>query len=142
SPLNGARTWDGALEVAWRLAAAGALDQRSVEGGDFWAIAAEQRLAPLLFAAAGTEARIESVVRWAYGQGSRELNQALAALTGDAKDETELDGAHSAYDAVCAFESQADRTRSSIEATVQALLRAYRFGRVARSAAGCEITSD
>ncbi len=42
SPLHGARTWDGALEVAWRLAAAGELDQRGVEGGDFWAIAAEQ----------------------------------------------------------------------------------------------------
>ncbi len=48
SPLRGAGTWDGALEVAWRLAAAGELDQRGVEGGDFWAVAAEQRLAPLL----------------------------------------------------------------------------------------------
>ncbi len=52
SPLRGAATWDGALEVAWRLAAAGELDQRGVEGGDFWAVAAEQRLAPLLYAAA------------------------------------------------------------------------------------------
>ena len=51
SPLRQARTWDGALEVAWRLAAAGELDRRSVEGGDFWALAAEQRLAPLLYAA-------------------------------------------------------------------------------------------
>ncbi len=142
SPLHDAGTWDGALEVAWRLAAAGALDQRSVEGGDFWAIAAEQRLAPLLFAAAGSGAGIDSVVRWAYGQGTRELHQALATLAGDAKDEAELDGANAAYDAVSAFETQADRTRSSIEATVQALLRAYRFARVARSADGCEITAD
>jgi type IV secretory pathway TraG/TraD family ATPase VirD4 len=43
---------------------------------------------------------------------------------------------------VRAFESQADRTRSSIEATAQALLRAYRFTRVARSARSCEITAD
>lgn len=142
SPLHCANSWDGALEVAWRMAAAGALDQRGVEGGDFWAIAAEQRLAPLLYAAAGTGAKIDSVVRWAYGQGSRELHQALATLAGDARAEAELDGAHAAYDAVCAFEAQADRTRSSIEATVQALLRAYRFARVARSAAGCEITAD
>jgi type IV secretion system protein VirD4 len=142
SPLHGARTWDGALEVAWRLAAAGALDQRSVEGGDFWAIAAEQRLAPLLFAAAGSGASIDSVVRWAYGQGARDLHQALATIAGDAHGELELDGANAAYDAVSAFETQADRTRSSIEATVQALLRAYRFARVARSAAGCEITAD
>ena len=46
-----------------------------------------------------------------------------------------------AYDAVCAFEAQADRTRSSIEATAQTLLRAYRFSRVARSARGEEITA-
>ncbi len=142
SPLHGAQTWDGALEVAWRLAAAGAVDQRSVEGGDFWAIAAEQRLAPLLFAAAGSGARIDSVVRWAYGQGQRELHQALATLAGTAQDEAQLDGANAAYDAVSAFEVQADRTRSSIEATVQALLRAYRFARVARSAESCEITAD
>jgi type IV secretion system protein VirD4 len=142
SPLHGARTWDRALEVAWRLACAGELDQRGVEGGDFWAIAAEQRLAPLLFAAAGTERGIDSVVRWTYGQGNRELHEALAQIAGEAQDEDALGDAHAAYDAVRAFEAQADRTRSSIEATAQALLRAYRFARVARSARSCEITAD
>jgi type IV secretion system protein VirD4 len=142
TPLRAARGWDGALEVAWRLAAAGELDQRGVEGGDFWAIAAEQRLAPLLFTAARTDAGIEALVRWAYGQGNRELDQALAQLTGEAGDEDELADAHMAYDAVRAFEAQADRTRSSIEATAQALLRAYRFRRVAQSARSCEISAD
>ncbi len=142
SPLRGAQTWDGALEVAWRLAAAGELDQRGVEGGDFWAIAAEQRLAPLLFAAARTGAGMAAVVRWAYGQGSRELYESISQLTGTARDEAELEGAHAAYDAVRAFEAQADRTRSSIEATAQGLLRAYRFARVLRSARSCEITPD
>jgi type IV secretion system protein VirD4 len=142
SPLGRAKTWDGALEVAWRLAAAGEIDQRGVDGGDFWAVAAEQRLAPLLHAAAATGAGMDSVVRWAYGQGTRELHQALAQLAGEAQDELELEGAHAAYDAVCAFEAQADRTRSSIEATVQALLRAYRFSRVVRSASGSEIGAD
>ncbi|MGB0092967.1 MAG: type IV secretory system conjugative DNA transfer family protein, partial [Solirubrobacteraceae bacterium] len=122
--------------------AAGELDQRSVEGGDFWAIAAEQRLAPLLYAASATGARIDSVVRWAYGQGTRELDQALAQLAGSARDDGELADAHAAYDSVRAFEAQADRTRSSIEATAQALLRAYRFSRVARSAQSCQITPD
>ena len=61
-------------------------------------------------------------------------DEALAQLAGDARDERELADAHAAYDAVRAFEAQADRTRSSIEATAQALLRAYRFARVARSA--------
>jgi type IV secretion system protein VirD4 len=142
SPLNAADSWDGALEVAWRLASAGELDQRGVEGGDFWAIAAEQRLAPLLYTAARTDAGVDGLVRWAYGQGTRELDEALARVTGEAQDEGELADAHAAYDAVRAFESQADRTRSSIEATAQALLRAYRFRRVARSAASCEITAD
>jgi len=142
SPLHAARTWDGALEVAWRLASAGEVDQRGVEGGDFWGIAAEQRLAPLLYAAAGTGRHIGDVVRWAYGQGARELDHALNELAGNAHGELELNDAHAAYDAVRAFETQADRTRTSIEATVQTLLRAYRFARVLRSARSSEITAD
>jgi type IV secretion system protein VirD4 len=142
TPLAGAHTWDGALEVAWRLAAAGELDQKGVEGGDFWAIAAEQRLAPLLYVAARTDAGMDAVARWTYGQGARELDAAVSELTGSARDEAELADAHAAYDALRAFETQADRTRSSIEATAQGLLRAYRFERVLRSARGCEITAD
>ena len=142
SPLRKAASWDGALEVAWRLAAAGELDQRGVEGGDFWAIAAEQRLAPLLYAAARSSGRIEQVVAWAYGQDRRTLDAALDRLIAGVGTEQEHLEARAAYDAVRAFEAQADRTRSSIEATAQALLRAYRFTRVARSAHGCEITPE
>jgi type IV secretion system protein VirD4 len=133
SPLHAAHTWDGALEVAWRLASAGELDPRSMEGGDFWAVAAEQRLAPLLYAAATSGAGMDTVVRWVHGQGIRELDQALL---------TAGEGGHAAYDAVRAFEAQADRTRTSIEATAQTLLRAYRFGCVVSSAESCEITAD
>jgi type IV secretion system protein VirD4 len=142
SPLRGADTWDGALEVAWRMAAAGELDQRGVEGGDFWAIAAEQRLAPLLHAAAVTGAGVEALVRWVYGQGAREVDRALDLAAQRADDEQQRADARAAYDAVRAFETQADRTRSSIEATAQALLRAYRFSAVAQSARSCEITAD
>lgn len=142
SPLHGAQTWDGALEAAWRLAAAGELDQRGVEGGDFWAVAAEQRLAPLLYAAARSGSSVERVVAWAYGQSPRELDRMIEACHRQANGPQEQADAQSAYDAVRAFESQADRTRSSIEATVQALLRAYRFARVLRSAQGCEITPE
>jgi type IV secretion system protein VirD4 len=142
SPLHGATTWDGALVVAWRLASAGELDRRGVEGGDFWAVAAEQRLAPLLYTAAAGGAGMDSVVRWVNGQGARELDETLARITGAAQDEAALAGAHAAYDAVRAFEAQADRTRTSIEATAQTLLRAYRFQRVLQSAASSEITAD
>jgi type IV secretion system protein VirD4 len=140
SPLRGAQSWDGALEVAWRLAAAGELDQHGVEGGDFWAVAAEQRLAPLLYVAAQAGAGIEQVVAWAYGQGRRSLDCTLDGLLAAAAGERQHLDARAAYEAVRAFDAQADRTRTSIEATAQALLRAYRFTRVARSAAGCEIT--
>lgn len=142
SPLHSSHTWDGAIEVAWRLAGAAELDQRGVEGGDFWAIAAEQRLAPLLYIAAATGSGMDAVVRWVYGQGARELDQALNRLSEFADGREQLAAAHAAFDAVRAFESQADRTRSSIEATAQALLRAYRFTRVLRSARCTEIFPD
>jgi type IV secretion system protein VirD4 len=142
SPLGQAGTWDGALEVAWRMAAAGELDQRGVEGGDFWAVAAEQRLAPLLYAAARSTGRMETVVSWAYGQNARGLDAALDGALRTAGDELVREDARAAYEAARAFDTQADRTRASIEATVQALLRAYRFSRVARSAHGCEITAE
>jgi type IV secretion system protein VirD4 len=142
SPLHGAGTWDGALEVAWRLASAAEVDRRSVEGGDFWAVAAEQRLAPLLYTAAASGAGMDSVIRWVHGQGGRELDEALMRISGEAENEARATDAYAAYDAVRAFEAQADRTRTSIEATAQTLLRAYRFQRVLRSAASSEITSD
>jgi type IV secretion system protein VirD4 len=142
SPLHSAHSWDGALEVAWRLAGAAELDQRGVDGGDFWAVAAEQRIAPLLYTAAATGAGMDAVVRWVYGQGARELDLALAQLSEHAADDAQLEAAHDAFDAVRAFEAQADRTRSSIEATAQALLRAYRFARVRRSARRTEIVPD
>jgi type IV secretion system protein VirD4 len=142
SPLHAAHTWDGALEVAWRLAGAAELDQRGVEGGEFWAIAAEQRIAPLLYTAAATRAGMDAVVRWVYGQGARELDLALARLSEHAADDAQLEAAHNAFDALRAFEAQADRTRASIEATAQALLRAYRFARVRRSARCTEVVPD
>ncbi len=142
SPLHGAETWDGALEVAWRLASAAEVDRRGVEGGDFWAVAAEQRLAPLLYAAAASGAGMDSVLRWVHGQGTRELDEALMQISGEAENEARAADACNAYDAVRAFEAQADRTRTSIEATAQTLLRAYRFQRVMRSAGSSEITAD
>jgi type IV secretion system protein VirD4 len=142
SPLHGAHTWDGALEVAWRLAAAAEVDRRSMEGGDFWAVAAEQRLAPLLYTAATGGAGMDSVIRWVNGQAARELDETLMRISGEADDEARAADAYAAYDAVRAFEAQADRTRTSIEATAQTLLRAYRFQRVLRSAASSEITAD
>jgi type IV secretion system protein VirD4 len=142
SPLHTAHTWEGAIEAAWRLAAAGELDQRGVEGGDFWAIAAEQRLAPLLHAAAAAGAQMDAVVRWAHGHDTRALRDGLQRQIDTAGGGEALAGARAAYDAARAFEAQAERTRASIEGTAQAILRGYRIARVARCARSTEITAD
>jgi len=142
SPLRTARTWDGALSTALRMTAAGELDTSEVKGGSYWAAAAEQRLAPLLWTAAQTGGGIQAVVRWAYGQGDAELPAILHRLLGHATGDRELGDAHAAYDAHVAFEALAGETRSSIESTVQMLLRAYRSPRVQASAGSCEITPE
>jgi type IV secretion system protein VirD4 len=142
SPLRAADTFDGALEVAHRLASAGEVDQRSVESGEFWTVAAEQRLAPLLYAAAHSGKGIDTLVRWAYGQGELELGAALNQVMRTAESEHDRHDARSAFDAASAFTAQPDRTRGSIEGTVQTLLRAYRSSRVQRSARSSEITPD
>ncbi len=142
SPLRAARTWDGALSTALRLTTAGELDTGNVKGGSYWAAAAEQRLAPLLWTAANSNAGIEAVVRWAYGQGDAELPSILHRLLGQAAGAQQRADAQAAYDAHVAFEQLAGDTRSSIESTVQMLLRAYRSPRVQASAHGCEITPE
>jgi type IV secretion system protein VirD4 len=142
SPLRLSSTWDGALSTALRMSAAAELDTSSVKGGGYWTAAAEQRLAPLLFAAARTGGGIGAVVRWAYGQGDAELPQILHGLIGRASGERERSDAHAAYDAHVAFEALAGETRSSIESTVQMLLRAYRSPRVQASARSCQITPE
>ena len=65
SPLASARTWNGALETAQRMASAGEMDTATVKGGSFWSQAAEQRLAPLFYAAARMDRGMAEVVRWA-----------------------------------------------------------------------------
>ena len=57
SPLAAAGSWNGALQTAQRMASAGETDTSTVKGGSFWSQAAEQRLAPLLYAAARTASR-------------------------------------------------------------------------------------
>ncbi len=142
SPLRAAGDWDGALSTAMRMSAGGELDTSTLRGGSYWSAAAEQRLAPLLWAAAQTDGGIGAVVRWAYGQGDSELPAILQGLLAGAKDAGERADAQAAYDAHAAFEQMAGETRASIESHVQQLLRGYRSPRVQASAAGCEITPE
>lgn len=142
SPLRLASSWDGALSTALRMSAAAELDTSNVKGSGYWTAAAEQRLAPLLWAGSRTGGGIAAVVRWAYGQGDAELPRILHALISRAVGDRELADARAAYDAHVAFEALAGETRSSIESTVQMLLRAYRSPRVQASARSCELTPE
>ena len=140
SPLASARTWNGALETAQRMASAGEIDTGTVKGGSFWSQAAEQRLAPLLYAAARTHRGIGDVVRWLYGQGGAELDRLTHQLIETSRGPNERADAQHAYDAHLAFTQLAGETRGSIEGTAQILLSAYRSPTVVRSADGRDIT--
>src|SRR5262249_42938190 len=89
SPLAGASSWNGALETAQRMASAGEMDTSGVKGGSFWSQAAEQRLAPLLYAAARTDRHMDEVVRWVYGQGGAELDRIMHELVEHSADQPE-----------------------------------------------------
>jgi len=142
SPLRAAADWDGALSTAMRMSTGAEVDTSTLRGGSYWSAAAEQRLAPLLWAAARTDGGIGAVVRWAYGQGDSELPAILRDLVTEARDGIGRADAQAAYDAHAAFEQMAGETRASIESHVQLLLRGYRSPRVQASAAGCEITPE
>ena len=142
SPLTAAASWDGALSSAMRITAAGEVETGAVKGGGYWEASAEQRLAPLLWAAAHTGGGIPALIRWAYGQGDTELPVILHELVDRAANARERADAQAAYDAHFAFQALAGETRSSIESTVQLLLRAYRSPRVQASARSCEITPE
>ena len=140
--MASAHTWNGALETAQRIASAGEIDTGSVKGGSFWAQAAEQRLAPLLYTAARTRRGMREVVQWVYGQGGAELDRLTHQLIDQSRSTDERADAQHAYDAHLAFTQLAGETRGSIEGTAQILLSAYRSPTVVRSAEGNQITAQ
>ena len=142
TPLASAHTWNAALETAQRMASAGETDTGSVKGGSFWAQAAEQRLAPLLYAAARSGRGMGEVVQWVYGQGGAELDRLIHQLIETSRTPGERADAQHAYDAHLAFTQLAGETRGSIEGTAQILLSAYRSPTVVRSADGNQITAQ
>jgi type IV secretory pathway TraG/TraD family ATPase VirD4 len=140
SPLAAATSWNGALQIAQRMASAGETDASTVKGGSFWSQAAEQRLAPLLYAAARNRRGMGEVVRWVYGQGGAELDRIMHDLVEDSRDPLERADAQQAHDAHLAFCQLAGETKGAIEGTAQILLSAYRSPTVVRSADGTDIT--
>jgi type IV secretion system protein VirD4 len=142
SPLAAASGWNEALQTAQRMASAGEMDSSTVKGGSFWSQAAEQRLAPLLYAAARTGRGMGEVVRWVYGQGGAELDRIMHQLVDESREPLQRADAQQAHDAHLAFSQLAGETKGSIEGTAQILLSAYRSPTVVRSADGTDITGQ
>lgn len=116
SPLASSGTWNGALETAQRMAAAGDTDMSSVKGGSFWSKAAEQRMAPLLYVARRSSRSMADVVSWVYGAGGGDLDRLMHELVDHARNADERADAQHALDAHLAFAALAGETRGAIEA--------------------------
>lgn len=102
---------DAERTAAWLIEAGG--DPRG-ENATFWESLAAKLLAPLLYAAAGTDRPLRDVATWIDRRETTDITEALSTL-GD------LD-ALDAWAASCARE---ERQRDSVYATTEAILRAF-----------------
>ena len=112
SPLLGCRSYpDAERHAAWLVEAGG--DPRG-ENATFWEALAGKLLAPLLYAAAGTDRSLRHVAAWVDRRETTEIIEALGRL-GDVD-------ALDAWAATCARE---DRQRDSVYATAESILRTF-----------------
>lgn len=131
TPLSSCSTWTGAQRVAAWLVAAAHRGNAGVENAEFWYAAAAKLLAPVLFAAATSDATMADVVRWIDAQEQEEIFAAL--------DETGEDAAITAFQA----SSQRDeRTRSGVYTTAETVLAAYADPGVLASALTSELRAE
>jgi type IV secretion system protein VirD4 len=131
TPLSSCSTWTGAQRVAAWLVAAAHRGNAGVENAEFWYAAAAKLLAPVLFAAATSDATMADVVRWIDAQEQEEIFAAL--------DETGEDAAVTAFQA----SSQRDeRTRSGVYTTAETVLAAYADPGVLASALTSELRAE
>lgn len=145
SPLAGATTVTGAQRVARALADAG--PRHGGEHLDFFLNLAEALLWPLLHLATRADASMSDVVRWVLvgdrptegrdGEVAGHLRRALATAPDAA-----LADLHAVDRALTATWSMDDRTRASVYATAQTLLRPWSDPLVAESAARDDISLD
>ena len=131
TPLSSCSSWTGAQRVAAWLVAAAHGGNGGVENAEFWYAAAAKLLAPVLFAAATSDATMADVVRWVDAQEQEEIFVAL--------DETGEDAAVTAFQA----SSQRDeRTRSGVYTTAETVLAAYADPGVLASALTSELRAE
>ena len=131
TPLSSCTTWTGAQRVASWLVAAAHRGSAGVENAEFWYAAAAKLLAPVLFAAATSDATMADVVRWIDAQEQEEVFAALDAAGDEA--------------AVTAFQASSlrdDRTRSGVYTTAETVLAAYADPGVLASALTSELRAE
>ena len=134
TPLHGAGSWRGAMEVAHWLASAAKSGAGGLGDADFWYAAAEKLLAPLLFAAATSGDTMEAVVRW-LDEGPEASEAKIEALL----EETGEAAARRAYQAT---QKREERQRSSVYTTAEMILAAYADPRVIEESSGADYTPE
>jgi len=115
SPLDVSSDWQGALRMAaWLASTARAGERGGLQDSDFWYAVAQKLLAPLLYAAASTEATMSDVMRWVDLQDEEEPLRALHQT-----------GQLDALQAFAASINREERTRSSAYTTAETVLAAF-----------------
>jgi type IV secretion system protein VirD4 len=130
TPLSLCSDWSGAQRVAAWLASASNHGGSGLEQGEFWYTSAAKLLAPLLYAAAISQASMSDVVRWVNTQEEDEVVAALHAA-----------GTREALVSAQASWRREPRQKSSVFTTAETVLIAYEDPTVARSAAWCDFSS-
>lgn len=122
SPLASCGTWHGAQKTASWLAEAAPSGSTGLSDAEFWYQSAAKLLAPLMFAAARSDASIADVVRWVNLQEQREVLKALQGA-----DQGAIDAAQASF-------KRDVRQKSSVYTTAETVLAAYEDPIVAKSA--------
>lgn len=131
TPLSSCMSWTGAQRLASWLVAAAHRGSAGVENAEFWYAAATKLLAPVLFAAATSDATMADVVRWIDVQEQEEVFAAL--------DQT---GEEAAITAFQASSQRDERTRSGVYTTAETVLAAYADPGVLASALTSELRAE
>jgi type IV secretion system protein VirD4 len=123
TPLVPAVSWEGAIRTGEALASAAHPDQANA-ANEFWDKEAASMLAPLLHAAALTDAGIARLIHWL---DTRVFAEAIAAL--------KRSGADAAADQLEGVERRDERNRETTVMSALSLLRAYRYPQLMRPSA-------
>jgi len=133
TPLSACDSWRGAMQVAHRLSLSARMgSSRGLEDAEFWHTAAEDLLAPLLYAAKRGGCQMADVISWLDEEaGADEEVRELLAEAPESRD------ALSAWKANWSLE---ERQRSSIYMTARTILTAFRDPRVLEASIRAEYT--